>query len=169
MQEIDARDVAQEVMIHVSKGIEQFRYDPQLGQFRSWLGTITHRVILKHRGKHARRTAATATGQLDWLATVESWQTVGELWLEVFAAHVYRTAVERIRLEFDQETWHVFNEIFVAEESPEKLAGELKRSIGWVYQAKSKVVRRLKQEILILAEDSVLFDLPGFQVTVDKE
>jgi len=39
--ETDARDVDQEVMIHVSKGIERFRDDPQRGQFRSWLGTIT--------------------------------------------------------------------------------------------------------------------------------
>jgi len=41
--------------------------------------------------------------------------------------------------------------------------------IGWVYQAKSKVVRRLKQEILTLAEDAVLVYLPGFQGTLEKE
>ncbi len=54
LREQDAADVVQDVLLSVSKGIDVFRYDPDRGLFRSWLGTLTHRAMLKHQSKIRR-------------------------------------------------------------------------------------------------------------------
>ncbi len=79
-----------------------------------------------------------------------------EVWIEAFNAHIYQLAIERLRLHFDEQTWSAFDATFMEDRSPEEVALALQRTVGWVYQAKSRIVRQLKQEILYLAEDSVL-------------
>lgn len=166
LQETDAQDVAQEVMILVSKGIDRFRYDPERGQFRNWLGTVTHRAMLKHLtkiSKIARREGGDHTGRR---TVTQGSPSLHEEWWEVFASHVFRAATNRIRPEFDEVTWHAFNANYVESLSADSVAQHLERSVGWVYQAKCKVMSRLKEEILYLAEDSVLVNLPGYNRTI---
>ena len=159
LQEADARDVAQDVLLQVSKGIGDFRYDAERGRFRNWLGTITHRALLKHQAKLRRSGigAGDSTGA-DLTSTQECQQPLDEVWVESFNAHVYREAIRRLRLHFSEETWCAFEATFTEDRPPEEVAKELQRSVGWVYQAKSQIVRRLKSEIVYLAEDSVLFN-----------
>lgn len=165
LQEADARDVVQDVLLQVSNGISEFRYDRERGQFRNWLGTLTHRAMLKHLKKSRRaRTATDNAARQDPLID-ECPQPLGEAWTEAFNAHVYRTALERIRPYFDEDTWRVFLATFAENQAPAIVATEMNRSIGWVYQAKSKVVRRLKEEVLYLAEDSALLNLPSTQAS----
>lgn len=163
LQEADASDVVQDVLLQVSKGIGRFCYDARRGGFRNWLGTVTHRAMLKHLAKSHR----SGVGAGDVVGAPpkdqECQRSLGEAWVESFNAHVYREAVSRIRLYFSEETWHAFEATFAQNRQPDEVAEELQRSVGWVYQAKSQVVRRLKDEILYLAEDSVLLNLrpPG--------
>lgn len=157
LPEQDAADVVQDVLLSVSKGIDDFRYDPDRGLFRSWLGTVTHRAMLKHQSK-SRRSGSDA-GNSDDLAALPNrvcLQPVDEDWIEAFNVHIYQLAIERLRRQFDEQTWSAFDATFTEDRSPEEVAVSLKRTVGWVYQAKSKIVRQLKQEILYLAEDSLL-------------
>ena len=150
-------DVAQEVLLQVSKAIADFRYDARRGRFRSWLGTVTHRVMLKHAAQ-SRRSAIGVGGAASEhsLANCESQESLDEIWVESFNAHVYREATRRLRSQFSAETWHAFQATFAENRSPKEVADELQRTVGWVYQAKSQVIQRLRAEILYLAEDSLL-------------
>jgi len=164
LQESDARDVVQEVLLQVSKGINNFRYDPDRGRFRNWLGTIAHRAMLKHEAKSRRAVVGPGNGKTLQPSSIEECQQpLGEAWIEAFNAHVYRTALERIRLDFDEETWRAFDATFSENRAPRDVAADLKRTAGWVYQAKSKVVRRLKKEVLYLAEDSAFLNMQNKQ------
>jgi RNA polymerase sigma-70 factor (ECF subfamily) len=157
LQEADALDVVQDVLMQVSKHIGRFRYDTERGRFRGWLGTVTHRAMLKHLDKSRRaRTAAAGENGGDLLSLHVCPKPLGEDWVEAFNAHIYREAVRRLRFDFTDETWRAFEATFVAGRPPGEVAHELERPVGWVYQAKSQVVRRLKAEILYLAEDSIL-------------
>jgi RNA polymerase sigma factor (sigma-70 family) len=162
LQDSDARDVAQDVLVQVSKGIENFRYDPDRGKFRNWLGTVTHRAMLKLLARSER-----ANTEVPGYGSAASFDEVhpsfSEDWMELFTAHIYRTAIDRIRPEFDAETWKAFDATFASGQSADITAEQMDRSIGWVYQAKSRVLRRLKGEILFLAEDSALINLSGFR------
>ena len=53
LQAADCDDVAQEVMLSLSKAMPGFRYDPCKGKFRSYLKTVTLRAIFrKTQQKH---------------------------------------------------------------------------------------------------------------------
>jgi len=159
LQEADARDVAQDVLLQVSKGIGDFRYDAERGRFRNWLGTVTHRAMLKHQAKLRRPARAAGESEGVELSSLqECQQPLDEVWVESFNAHVYREAVRRLRLHFSEEMWCAFEATFTEDRPPEEVADELQRSVGWVYQAKSQIVRRLKSEIVHLAEDSALLN-----------
>ena len=45
LQEADADDASQDVLIKLSKAIKTFNYDPQRGKFRGWLKTVTDCVL----------------------------------------------------------------------------------------------------------------------------
>lgn len=158
LQEADAFDVVQDVLLQVSKTIGGFRYDTQRGRFRNWMGAVTHRAMLKHLAK-SRQSAIGAGSSTAAASCRECQQSLDDVWVESFNAHIYREAVRRLRLHFSQETWRAFEATFGQDCPPSEVAAELQRSVGWVYQAKSQVVRRLKAEILYLAEDSVLLNL----------
>ena len=157
LQEADALDVAQEVLLQVSRAIVDFRYDPERGRFRSWLGTVTHRAMLKHAAQSRRSVIGLGGAASEQcLANYESQESLDEIWVESFNAHVYREATRRLRPHFSAETWHAFQATFAENRSPKEVADELQRTVGWVYQAKSQVTQRLRAEILYLAEDSLL-------------
>ena len=56
MQEADAEDVAQQVLLAVARAIEQREHDPRRAKFRTWLHRVAHNAILNAltRGKPDR-------------------------------------------------------------------------------------------------------------------
>ena len=56
-------------------------------------------------------------------------------------------ALEMIRSEFQEKTWQAFWRVVVEEHYPIDVARDLEMSLGSVYQAKSRVLRRLKAEL----------------------
>ena len=46
MQEADADDVAQEILVAVARAVEQREHDPKRAKFRTWLGRVAHNAIL---------------------------------------------------------------------------------------------------------------------------
>ena len=59
----------------------------------------------------------------------------------------FRWAAERVRCEFTEATWLAFWETMVEGRSCEQVAGELNKSIGAIYTARSRVMQRLKSEV----------------------
>jgi RNA polymerase sigma factor (sigma-70 family) len=157
LQEADAFDVVQDVLMQVSRGISTFEYDAGRGRFRNWLGTITHRAMLKHQAKWRRKfDAAGGAKDSGVLSPQECPHPVDEGWVEAFNSYVFEEALRRLQPSFTRETWRAFNATFIEGQPPSEVADEIGRSVGWVYQAKSQIMRQLKTEILYLAEDSVL-------------
>jgi len=55
LNESDAEDVVQETILMVAKQMPDFRYDPQLGSFKSWLMLIARRRVFAHLRKRGRQ------------------------------------------------------------------------------------------------------------------
>jgi RNA polymerase sigma-70 factor (ECF subfamily) len=148
----DAADVVQEVLAQVARSIRTFEYQPEKGRFRNWLCVVTRSKI----GKIQRRSQAQAgaTGLDDELVA-----SVGEepAWVELFNSEVLRAALARIRPNFGDETWQIFERVWIQDEAPAEVARALSRPIHAVYVAKSRVLLRLREEILSLAEDLAAF------------
>jgi RNA polymerase sigma-70 factor (ECF subfamily) len=156
LQDADAQNVLQEVLSRVSRSIRTFEYDPHRGRFRGWLGLITDQQIQRYVNKEKRIGQGIGAGAGDDLCGEVSGEVDPE-WVEEFNASVYRLAIDRIRSEFDDATWEVFTQVWEASQSPKDVAARLRREPSWVYQAKFKVMQRLKEEIVLLSNDAAIF------------
>jgi RNA polymerase sigma-70 factor (ECF subfamily) len=152
----DAENITQEVFAQVSQSIRAFDYRPDRGRFRDWLGTATrhevHRFLKKEaRAPHAGGDAAAGDVLGNVVAREEDTN-----WDEAFQAHVLATALARCRPHFTDQTWRAFELAWLEKRPADEVAQELNLRIDKVYEAKSRVLDRLEQEVRELAEDSIL-------------
>jgi RNA polymerase sigma-70 factor (ECF subfamily) len=157
LQDADAADVTQEVLGQVARSIRSFEYSPERGRFRGWLGTVTHSKIERFRRKatppHVGPASDPAGRTTD--APVEAAESAGAdpEWIDEFNAGVLCAAMERIRPEFEPQTWRAFELTWLENRTPQDAARDLGCRVHAVYVAKSRVVGRLRDEVASLAED----------------
>jgi RNA polymerase sigma factor (sigma-70 family) len=154
LQASDVADVTQEVMAQVLRSIPDFTYQPQRGRFRDWLGTITRTKLARFLSRNAR--AGKGEGG-DARAEELTWQVEAPesdtLWTEGFHARVLEVAMKRARPDFQEVTWTIFEHAWVRGQAAPEVARELGVPIESVYIAKSRVLKRLRTEVVTLAED----------------
>jgi len=88
--------------------------------------------------------------------------TLDAEWTSQFLDHILRAAMDRCRSDFDPANWRAFERSWIDNQPAAEVARELGLPVADVYVAKSRVLRRLRKEICILAED-----LPHLFVGVD--
>lgn len=152
LQEADAEDVVQNVLLEVRKGIAGFNYDPVRGRFRNWLGTIMVRQIARYRKRQRRAVQGSGDGIVGLSAADDE-----AAWVVEFNRHVLRVAIERTRPCFEPEVWNAFNGVWFDDDRPADVAARLSRTPAWVYRAKYRVLQRLKQELGYLTDDIAAF------------
>lgn len=148
MQTADAEDVAQRVLLSVSRAIPRWEIDPQRGRFRTWLHRVTQNAILNalSRGPRDR-----GTGDSDFLRQLEQHAERNgpdsDLLRLEFRREQFRWAARQIQEEFQSATWDAFWLTSVEGVSPEEAAERLKKGVGSIYAARSRVMRRLKEKL----------------------
>src|SRR5262249_29442110 len=75
-------------------------------------------------------------------------------WTEEFQAHLLQTALDRIRPHFEDHTWQAFQAVWLEDRPAAEVAQALCQKLDWGYMAKSRVLKRLREEVQVLAEDS---------------
>lgn len=148
VQDADAADLTQEVLARVARAMRTFEYQPQRGRFRDWLGTVTRHQLATFLARR-RPAPADAAVELDALAA----PTADTEWDASFHAHVLRVALEGIRPLFEPATWEAFTHVWQHDRPARDVARELDLPIDKVYAAKARVLKRLREEVLMLAED----------------
>ncbi len=148
LQDSDASDVTQEVLSQVARTARGFEYQPQRGRFRDWLGTITRNKLIDHR----RRGPGLAAGMEDGLEDAVAGDP-GSDWADEFNTQVLKTALSRIEPDFESTTWEAFVSVWLRHESAPEVARRLGVPVESIYVAKSRVLKRLRQEIHVLADD----------------
>jgi RNA polymerase sigma-70 factor (ECF subfamily) len=147
MQEADADDVAQQVLMAVAQAIERREHDPQRAKFRTWLHRVAHNAILNalSRGKPDR-----GSGDSGLLAVLEQQSSRegpdSELLRLEHEREVFRWAARQIRPEFQPATWEAFWLTAIDGEDCEEVALRLGKKVGSVYAARSRVMRRLQEK-----------------------
>jgi RNA polymerase sigma-70 factor, ECF subfamily len=149
----EVEDVSQEVFAAVASGLSVFRHDRPGDSFRGWLRGITRNQVLvyfrRNQGRPRQEGGSDALVRLQDLAetlpgTAED--ETGEV------SQLYRRAVEEVRGEFEDRTWHMFWRTVIEGRSTSAVAEELRVTPAAIRQAKSRVLRRLKQEMGELLE-----------------
>ena len=153
LQPEDAADVTQEVFRTVAARIDDFRRDRPGDSFRGWLWTITRHKI----GDHLRRLRREpdAAGGSD---AQERWQQLPDPLPDDddaaadFSDLVHR-AMDLVRAEFGDRTWQAFWRATVEGRATKDVAAELGVTPDAVRMAKSRVLRRLREELPDLTDD----------------
>jgi len=160
LQEADAADVAQEVLARVAQSMRNFEYSPDRGRFRDWLGTIARNEIVRFQTRAQRPgqgTGGDEASELDSIASADQ----DTAWSAQFHAHLLETALDRVRPHFDPATWRAFELVWLGDEPAPQVARQLGLAVEKVYVAKSRVLKRLREEVLLLGEDAPLLARGG--------
>jgi RNA polymerase sigma-70 factor, ECF subfamily len=150
LPEQEIADVFQDVFQAVSIHIASFRKDRPSDTFRGWLRTIAHNKVRDHYRKMGREPGGAggtdAQIRLSMLPAAES-PDEDDPGGEQADQELFRRALELIRTEFEERTWRAFWLTAVEDRAPKEVAAELSMSPGAVRVAKSRVLRRLREEL----------------------
>jgi RNA polymerase sigma-70 factor (ECF subfamily) len=160
LQDADAADVAQDAMAEVVRAIRTFEYQPEVGRFRDWLGTLVFRKLARFRERQNRREAAAGSDTTtDGLQQAAAPAADAE-WADEFNAQLLRVALQRVQAHFEPTTWRAFERLWIDNQPAADVAQEVGLTIDNVYRAKWRVLKRLQEEVLMLAEDAPQFLSP---------
>lgn len=143
LRHCDAEDVRQTVMLALAKALPGFRYSPERGRFRSYLGQVVHRSILHFRHK-ARPHAGLRP--LDDSVAVEVAPELEPDWMREWVNHHRRLAMRTVRATFEPRSVEIFDRL-LAGESVQHLAATYGMSTGAVHKVKQRIRDRMTELI----------------------
>jgi RNA polymerase sigma-70 factor (ECF subfamily) len=141
LQPPDAADLVQDVFFVVWQKLPEFTYRPG-GSFRAWLYTV---LVNKWRDRLRRRTERPVDADDPALAGLAAPEGAAEE--AEYRTQLAGRAMELIRGEFQPATWSAFWECAVRGRAAAEVALELGMKPNAVYQAKFRVLRRLRDEL----------------------
>lgn len=149
LNEHDAADVVQEVFSAVHASLDRFHKERSTDRFRDWLWTIAKRRTCDHLRKLGRQTAAQGgTDAYQHLQSFPEEMPTGEdSNIASAEAELVRRALALVRDEFEDRTWQACLLTAVEGRKPAEVAKELAMSVGALYVARSRVLKRLRQEL----------------------
>jgi RNA polymerase sigma factor (sigma-70 family) len=145
LQDSDADDVVQEVLIKLVAAIRKFQYDPARS-FRAWLKTVTQHALsdfVASRHKDPNQTAA----PIDMIAeSVEAKTDLEQRLEDAFDAEVLELAMHRVKKRVKAATWDAFQLTAVEGLSGATAAAQLQIPVAHVFVAKNRVQKMLQEE-----------------------
>ncbi len=150
LQHADATDLTQDVLSEVARAVRSFEYEPARGRFRDWLLTVSRRVLYRFKARQARRPEHGC--ETKGLESVED-DRVDPEWNDAFNARVLRVALDRIQPHFQPVTWDAFEAVWIQNRPAAEAAQALSLRIEQVYLAKSRVLKRLSEEVQEIVDD----------------
>jgi RNA polymerase sigma factor (sigma-70 family) len=149
IQEADAREISQEVLVAVSRAIERYESDSARGSFRGWLSTITRNLVVNFLIRQSRHPRGSGDSILQgWLESVPApSDEESQFFDREEKLQLFRWAAEQVRGEFHETTWTAFWETAVNGRSAADIARQLDVAVGVVYVSRSRVMKRLRETI----------------------
>jgi RNA polymerase sigma-70 factor (ECF subfamily) len=147
LQPSDCDDVAQEVLLSLAKAMPGFEYDPARGKFRSYLKTVTVHAISRRGRQKFVAGGLSSVGTSDVAADFGGADEDESQWEVEWRQHHLRQAMRRVEAEFNERDRLAFMRYALEGHSVADAAAELGMSADQIYQAKSRILRRLTEFI----------------------
>src|SRR5262249_30991608 len=138
----------QEVFRSVAQHLGDFRRERPGDSFRGWLWRITHNKVRDfwRRQQHRPQAVGGTTAQQRFQELAQESEDSLPPDCPAESAALYRRALDLIHAEFEGRTWQAFWGVAVEGRAAADVAAELTMSPGAVYVAKSRVLRRLRED-----------------------
>ncbi len=137
----DREDLVQEVLIVVARRVCEFEH-AHAGAFRGWLRAILANQIKKYFREHP---GPVCLIPLEDVCNPES--VLSALFDREHDEYFASRAMRAAKIDFEPATWRAFEMQVLEGRSPKETAEALKLSLNAVIKAKSRVLKRLRQEL----------------------
>jgi RNA polymerase sigma-70 factor (ECF subfamily) len=147
LQEADAEDVTQTVLVKLAEKMRSFTYDPTRS-FRGYLRTLTHYAWCDFL--EVKKRPGVGSGDsvvLGLLETVEARDDLVERLNAEFDQELLDEAMARVRQRVDPHTWEAFHLMAVEGLAAAAAADRLGIKVASAFKAKSRVQKMLQEEI----------------------
>lgn len=152
LQEADILDLTQDILLGLTASLRAFEYSPERGRFRDWMGTVVRRRLQDFFRRRCAQGRVVEDASLELLGGAAAEAE----WTSQFQDHILRSALTRIRDRFSSENWRAFELNWLENLDAPEVARQLGLPLEQVYVARSRVLRRLRLEIVALAADEPL-------------
>jgi RNA polymerase sigma-70 factor (ECF subfamily) len=146
LQEADAEDVTQAVLLRLTEKMQDFDYDPARS-FRAWLKTVTRHAWSDFWDSRKRAGLAGGSEVWDRLQSAEAREDLVERLDDEFDREVLDEALGRVRGRVAPRTWRAFELMAFAGWSGAAAARELGMKVAMAFVAKSRVQRLVQEEV----------------------
>jgi RNA polymerase sigma-70 factor (ECF subfamily) len=143
LQEADAQDVTQNVLLKLAKRLREFQYDPSRS-FRAWLKTVTHHAWYDFLEANRRLSSSQDSAVL---ATLEARQDLEHRLGELFDQELLAEAMRRARQRVAPQTWEAFRLTTLEGLSGADAAERIPMAVSQVFVAKRRVQKIIQDEI----------------------
>ena len=154
MQDADAQDLVQTVFMRLAASIQRWeKTDPET-KFRHWLRRVARNAIVSAFSRQPKDAAAGGSEMLNLLAEQPEIEKDVEQELATEAMREqYLRAAAVAKTDVDPDTWRAFELTVVRGQSCDEAAALLGKSVGAVYAARSRVMRRLREQVQRMQEN----------------
>jgi RNA polymerase sigma factor (sigma-70 family) len=152
LQDSDADDVAQDVLVKLFAALRKFQYDPSKS-FRAWLKTVTQHAWIDFVAARRREPGQTV-GKIDTIADSAEAQSDLERQLEdAFDRELLEVAMHRVKGRTKPAQWEAFHLTAIEGLSGADAAHKLGIAVGHVFVAKHRVQKMLQEEVRVLKNE----------------
>ncbi len=156
MQDADAQDLVQTVLIRVAGAIQGWEKSSPETKFRHWLRRVARNAIATAFSRQPKDVGVGGSEMLDLLA--EQPATAADIERELLKESMrenYLRAALVVKADVDSESWRAFELTVVNGQPSEEVAKLLGKSMGAIYAARSRIMRRLREQVQRLQESSL--------------
>lgn len=154
LSQAEAQDVVQETMMAVAKNIPDFKYDPAVCSFKTWLLNMTRWRItdqIRKRGPAHGNSLPGLTDTPDTQTTAELIDPAGDklnaIWEHEWEKRLLDAAVSNVKRRLEPEKYQLFDFYVNKGWDPEKVARSFNVSANQVYLAKSRIEKLIAEEV----------------------
>jgi RNA polymerase sigma factor (sigma-70 family) len=162
MSHTEAEEVVQETFIALMKAMPNFKYDPAIGSFKSWLIHTTQFKIADQFRKRKRRQNVNgpSTHEEGRTATIERIPDpksldVGSIFEDEWRERIFELAVERVKEQVPASQFQIFDLYVIKKWPVRKVATTLGINSGRVYLAKHRLTQLVKREVKALESEAI--------------
>jgi RNA polymerase sigma-70 factor (ECF subfamily) len=147
LQEADAQDVTQNVLLKLAQKMKEFTYDARRS-FRAWLKTLTHHAWSDFLRSRQRPGLGSGDSHVeDILNSTEAREDLDKQLEQEFDREVLEEAMLRVRLRVAPQTWQAFRLTALEGLSGAEAAAQIPMQVAQVFVARRRVQKMLQEEI----------------------
>jgi RNA polymerase sigma factor (sigma-70 family) len=152
LQDSDADDVTQEVLVKLFAALRKFQYDPSRS-FRAWLKTVAQHAWSDFVSARRRHPGQRLSGADTLAESAEAHSDLEKQLEDGFNHELFGMAMNCVKNRVQPDTWKAFHLTAIEGLSGAEAAAKLQIPVGSVFVAKHRVQKMLQEEVRLLKNE----------------